>query len=189
MRCSSRAAFVLQALCSNYLMVMLAFALCVGAARATGAVARAAPDVAAGSRCRRRRRAPAAAVSASRTTACNQTQGLVRTIDDVRIYSASWPDYLATAGRLHYSLWAYRFAEDRTALFPGLHRASRSRCVAIASAARRGAIGARAWCWPFGVAGRAAVARREPAGLRVAAGTRRRCSRASEPRRAGAISR
>ena len=33
-------------------------------------------------------------------------------------YSASWQDYLATAGRLHYNLWAYRFV-NRTALFPG----------------------------------------------------------------------
>jgi hypothetical protein len=47
-------------------------------------------------------------------------QGLVWTIDDVRLYSASWPDYLSTAGRLHYEAWSYRFVEGRTALFPGV---------------------------------------------------------------------
>lgn len=48
------------------------------------------------------------------------TQGLVRTIDDVRGYSAGWLDYLVTAGNLHYRAWSYRFFENRTALFPGI---------------------------------------------------------------------
>jgi hypothetical protein len=46
-------------------------------------------------------------------------QGLVRTIDDVRIYSAGWTDYLATAGRIHYAWWSHRFFGASTALFPG----------------------------------------------------------------------
>jgi hypothetical protein len=48
-----------------------------------------------------------------------QSQGLVRTIEDVRLYSAGWLDYLVTAGRLHYALWSHRVFENRTALFPG----------------------------------------------------------------------
>jgi hypothetical protein len=48
-----------------------------------------------------------------------EAQGLVRTIDDVRLYSAGWLDYLVTAGRLHYELWSHRVFENRTALFPG----------------------------------------------------------------------
>jgi hypothetical protein len=47
-------------------------------------------------------------------------QGLARTIEDVRLYSAGWSDYLATAGRLHFQAWSHRFFEGRTALFPGL---------------------------------------------------------------------
>ena len=47
-------------------------------------------------------------------------QGLVRTIDDVRLYSAGWLDYLVTAGRLHFRAWSHRVFENRTALFPGL---------------------------------------------------------------------
>jgi hypothetical protein len=49
-----------------------------------------------------------------------QEQGLVRTIDDVRLYSAGWLDYLVTAGRLHFTLWSHRVFENRTALFPGV---------------------------------------------------------------------
>jgi hypothetical protein len=48
-----------------------------------------------------------------------ETQGLVRTMDDVRRYSAWWPDYMSTVSRLHYDWWSYKFATNRTALFPG----------------------------------------------------------------------
>jgi hypothetical protein len=47
-------------------------------------------------------------------------QGLVRTIDEVRLYSAGWRDYLVTAGRLHYQWWSHLVFEGRTALFPGV---------------------------------------------------------------------
>jgi hypothetical protein len=59
-------------------------------------------------------------------------QGLVRTIDDVRIYSAGWLDYLVTAGRLHYSLWSHTVFANRTALFPGF-TATGLAMVAVAS--------------------------------------------------------
>jgi hypothetical protein len=50
--------------------------------------------------------------------------GLVRTIDEVRTYSAGLLDYAATAGRLHYELWSHRIAEGRTPLFPGVTAAA-----------------------------------------------------------------
>ena len=47
-----------------------------------------------------------------------QDQGLSRSLAEVRMYSASWTDYLMTPGRLHYAWWSHRFAGG-TALFPG----------------------------------------------------------------------
>ncbi len=47
--------------------------------------------------------------------------GLVRSLQDVTMYSASWNDYLATAGRLHYALWSEPFYHRaNVALFPGV---------------------------------------------------------------------
>jgi hypothetical protein len=124
-------AFVLQALCSNYLMVMLAFAL------ASTVIVRPEPW-------RRSTRvwlylasAGAAAIVVLLPVMLpyyrlHQTQGLTRTIDDVRLYSAWWPDYLTTTSRLHYELWSYRFAAGRTALFPGFTGFLLA-CVALAS--------------------------------------------------------
>lgn len=113
-------AFVLQALCSNYTLVMLTAALLVGvlvrpepwrphSARlwitlaVTGFVVGLAvlPFLLPYERVR-------------------TEQGLVRSLDEVRLYSAGWLDYLTTAGRLHYQAWSYRYFEGRTALFPGL---------------------------------------------------------------------
>lgn len=48
-----------------------------------------------------------------------QEQGLTRSIEEVALYSSTWRDYVATAGRLHYALWSHRFLEGATALFPG----------------------------------------------------------------------
>ncbi len=113
-------AFVLQALCSNYTMVMMALALVVGV------VVRPEPW----------RAHPRLWITLGVTGAAvavvllpfllpyarvRSEQGLVRTIDDVRIYSAGWVDYLATAGRLHYAWWSHRvFHVAGTALFPGV---------------------------------------------------------------------
>ncbi len=113
-------AFVLQALCSNYTMVMLALALVVALA------VRPEPW----------RVRPRLWITLGLTGAAvavvllpfllpyarvRSEQGLVRTIDDVRIYSAGWMDYLATAGRLHYAWWSHRFFHTAgTALFPGV---------------------------------------------------------------------
>ncbi len=48
--------------------------------------------------------------------------GLLRTLPEVATYSASWRDYLATGGALHFSTWSQAFWEGgtRTALFPGV---------------------------------------------------------------------
>ena len=115
------AAFTLQALCSLYMMVMLGVALVVclvmrpDAWRATN------------------RRAWVMLFAAGASSAVvllpflwpyyqvKTTYGLVRTIDEVRLYSAGWNDYLATAGRLHHQVWSQPFfAKAVTALFPGI---------------------------------------------------------------------
>jgi len=47
--------------------------------------------------------------------------GHVRTLDDVAMYVAGWPDYLSSAGRLHFTMWSepfYRAAN--VSLFPGI---------------------------------------------------------------------
>lgn len=47
-------------------------------------------------------------------------QGMARTIDEVRFYSATWQDYFFTAGRLHYAWWSHRITDSRATLFPGV---------------------------------------------------------------------
>lgn len=114
-------AFVLQALCSDYLLVFAAFALVAAALvrgpewwRPQGARARTALLV-------------AAAISVAAVGPflwpyyeVSRDQGLVRSVSDVARYSAGWRDYLTTGGRLHYALWSHNFFEHHTALFPGL---------------------------------------------------------------------
>jgi hypothetical protein len=112
-------AFVAQSLCSNYLMVMLAAAL------AAVVVIRPEPW-----RAPRRvwpQLAFAGAVAAAVLTPfllpyyrVHVREGLTRSIDEVGLYSATWADYLVTAGRVHYTLWSHHFAAERTALFPGV---------------------------------------------------------------------
>jgi len=109
--------FVLQALTSVYLLVFTAFAL------TAAAVVR--PREWLGSR-----KAPAMLALSAGTAIvmlspfllpywrAYQSQGLVRSLADAVLYSASWTDYLTTAGRLHYGLWSYRVASF-TPLFPG----------------------------------------------------------------------
>ena len=114
--------FTLQSLTSNYLLVFTIFAL------AAAGLAR--PEDWWG-----RRRGPLAgslAVAAVVAVAAmlpfllpyywaHRDQGLVRSLEEVRHFSASWRDYLATGGRLHYELWSHRvWRAAPTALFPGL---------------------------------------------------------------------
>lgn len=51
--------------------------------------------------------------------AVSREWGLLRSLGDAAAYSASWRDYLATAGRLHYWLWSAPFT-TASALFPGM---------------------------------------------------------------------
>jgi hypothetical protein len=112
-------AFVVQALCSNYTMVMMAVALIV-------AFAVRPEPWRAGPRLWITLGLTGAAVTLALLpfllpySRVRAEQGLIRTIDDVRVYSAGWLDYLATAGRIHYAWWSHRIFEGRTALFPGV---------------------------------------------------------------------
>ncbi|HQZ38235.1 MAG TPA: hypothetical protein PLH72_04265 [Vicinamibacterales bacterium] len=114
-------AFVAQALCSNYSLVFLSAALLVAA------VVRAPEWLGPGRLARTSALAGAGALAVLVVAPflwpyfqVRRAQGLVRTIDDVRLYSAGWLDYLTTGGRLHYTWWSHRIFEGRTALFPGL---------------------------------------------------------------------
>lgn len=114
------AAFVAQALCSNYTMVFLSVALALAAAVR--------PD---GWWQRARQWWPRALVAGGIAVVLlipvlipyyrvHEAQGLTRSIQEVQTYSATWRDYLTTAGRLHYELWSQRFFNySGTALFPG----------------------------------------------------------------------
>ena len=76
----------------------------------------------------------------------NREVGFERTLADAAQYGASWRDYLATGGRLHYALWSAPFFPGSAVLFPGPHRAGPRR-----ARRRRGpaAIAAACACsWP-----------------------------------------
>jgi hypothetical protein len=111
------AACVLQALTSNYLLVMTVIAMAAAVAvrpetwrpaqlraiAVTGVVA-----------------AAALAPFLYPYWLAHTQQGLVRTFDDVVMYSATWRDWLATGGTLHYRLWSQRWFGAPSALFPGV---------------------------------------------------------------------
>jgi hypothetical protein len=65
----------------------------------------------------------------------SREQGFTRSSAEVSHFSASFTDYLATGGRLHFSLWSHR-VYDRDALFPGLTASG----LVIAAV-----VGGRAW--------------------------------------------
>jgi len=115
--------FVLQGLSSNYLMVFTTVAL------AAAALSR--PEDWFGARARRVA-VPLAVAAGCAVIALApfllpyyegyRDQGLMRTLPEVGRFSASWKDYLATGGALHFSTWSRTFWEGgtRTALFPGV---------------------------------------------------------------------
>ncbi len=115
------AACALQALTSNYLLVMTAVAMTAAAAASPAAWF--GPGAA-----RRWGLVGAAAIGCGLVLLpfllpyyyAKTTQGLVRPFDEVAMYSAQWRDYLATGGRLHYALWSHAFFANATPLFPGL---------------------------------------------------------------------
>jgi hypothetical protein len=114
-------AFVLQALCSNYLLVFSTFAVLIATAARPG-------DWWAEERRSTRVRLAVAAAMAAAVLApflwpyyqLSRDQGLTRAIDEVALYSATWRDYLVTGGRLHYAWWSHAYFDSRTALFPGI---------------------------------------------------------------------
>jgi hypothetical protein len=110
-------AAALQSLTSGYLMV---FTLLAGAA---GALVRLSEWT--------RRTGIALALAAGLTMgimlpvllpyrAVRNEQRLVRSLDEVALYSAAPREYLTTTGRLHYGLWSAQFYRRRDALFPGV---------------------------------------------------------------------
>lgn len=112
--------FVLQALTGGYLFVFTSLSLV--------AAVLVRPEDWAGSRFRR---VPAllllsAALAALALTPSllpylrvSREQGFTRSVAEVSEFSAHFTDYLATAGRLHFSLWSHRFLNN-DALFPGI---------------------------------------------------------------------
>lgn len=113
----------LQALCSGYLLVMTGLALAVGALARLRDWA---------SSTTWRTRVPALAGAGTIMFAIcapflfqyyrvQQDQGLVRSVDEVRLYSGHWQNFLATGARLHYEWWAHHFYRDaNAAAFPGV---------------------------------------------------------------------
>jgi hypothetical protein len=114
------AMFVLQALCSNYTLVLMSTALFAAL------IVRPEPW-------RRDSKRLWIALAATGAIAgllllpfllpyyrIRAEQHLARSLEEVQLYSATWRDYLTTAGRLHHRLWAAEFFGDRTSLFPGV---------------------------------------------------------------------
>lgn len=107
-------AFVLQALCSNYLLVFTVYAMAIAVAVRWREI-------------NWRGLAVAGAISAVLLAPflypylqVDREYGLARSVSDVTQYNAGWRDYLVTGGRLHYTLWSHKLFEGRTALFPGV---------------------------------------------------------------------
>ncbi len=52
----------------------------------------------------------------------SRSLGIVRSLDDVALYSGSWRDYLSTPGRLHFAAWSHVVwgTGGKTPLFPGV---------------------------------------------------------------------
>jgi hypothetical protein len=123
----------LQALTSNYLLVMTAFAMAAAVA-VRREIWRAAPLKA----------FAVAGIAAGLVLApflypywqAHTQQGLSRTFDEVVMYSATWRDWLSTGGTLHYRLWSHRWFGATSALFPG---------VAVALLASRALVSGVAW--------------------------------------------
>jgi hypothetical protein len=114
--------FSLQALCSMYFFAMATFAVVAGTlVRAPEWIAR--ERLAAFARA-------AALAAVLVAVVClpfvvpyalvRAEQGVVRSMEEVAMYSAVPADYLTTGGRLHYWLWSARFFRATDALFPGV---------------------------------------------------------------------
>lgn len=108
-------AFVLQALCSNYVLVFSLYSLVVSALVRWRELP-----------ARRRELLAAGAISIVALAPflwpyyeVDRDKGLARSTDTVAMYNAHWRDYLATGGRLHFNTWSRPFYGGAIALFPG----------------------------------------------------------------------
>ncbi len=112
----------LQMLCSGYLLVMTAIALVVGAVARLGEW----------TGVRLRSRVPLLLTAAALAVAIcapflfqyyrvQHDQGLTRSVDEVRLYSGVWQNFIATGARLHFETWnAPWYREANSAAFPGV---------------------------------------------------------------------
>jgi len=111
------AAFVLQSLCSNYLLVFMTYAMVVAVAVRWNEI----------NTINKRFELIIAGLISIVVLApflwpyfqVNREYGLARSADVVTQYNAGWRDYLATGGRMHYAWWSHRLYEGRTAVFSG----------------------------------------------------------------------
>lgn len=151
-------AFVLQSLCSDYLLVFAAFAAVAAAAVRPG-------DWWPRHRGPERRSLVAAGLVSVVVLApflwpyflVSREQGMSRPVSEVARYSAHWQDYLVTGGRLHYAAWSHRFYDGRTALFPGVVGAALTAAAVVSGVAWRDrrarmavAVGALGLAFSFG---------------------------------------
>jgi hypothetical protein len=111
------AAFVLQALCSNYLLVFSTYALLISVVVRWKELSKTTWLML----------SVAGAISIIALFPflwpyyqVDQAQGLARDVNVVTQYNAGWRDYLVTGGRLHFAWWSHVFYDGRTALFPGI---------------------------------------------------------------------
>lgn len=124
--------FVLQGLCSNYLLVFTGYAMLAGVmVRWREIDARVLRDL-----------GVAGAVSAAALAPfllpyylVDREHGLARSADLVANYTATWGAYLSTGARLHFDSWSKRFYDGRNAFFPGVTALALS-IVAVATRAR-----------------------------------------------------
>jgi len=139
-------AIACQALSSNYLLVMMAFAM-------TAAAASRPMDWLGRDRRRTLVLAIGAMLGASTMLIpfllpylhAMQDQGLTRSLRAVAVYDASWRDYLTTGGRLHFRLWSGAIATPaQTALFPGVIRSALALVAIVTGVAWRNRA-ARLW--------------------------------------------
>lgn len=112
----------LQMLCSGYLLVMTAIGLVVGVlvqpSRWLGARARTvAPALALGIGVMALLTAP----FLYQYYRVQHDQGLTRAFDEIGMYSAVWPNYLATGARFHFEWWSREFyLQANSVAFPGM---------------------------------------------------------------------
>lgn len=74
-------------------------------------------------------------------------QGMVRQLDEIAMFSATWRDYLSTTGRLHWALWSeplWTAGGFRTPLFPGVLGAGLALTAVVSGVAWRD-VRARLW--------------------------------------------